>query len=80
MISSRSDDVAFQVNGGQMFQKIIQNLKPHNREMTKIGQAAWLCGSRPIRVYCHHLENVHFCSSFASVSPENNYIGIPIVR
>ena len=35
-----------------------------NWEMTEIGQAVWLSGSHPIRVYCHHLESIHICYFF----------------
>ena len=56
MISDGSDDVAFKVNGDQMCWKEIPTSTLINREMTKIGQAAWLCGSLPLGCIITYLE------------------------
>ena len=62
MISDGSDDVAFKVNGDQIFKDKILASSLINREMTKIGQAAWLCGSLPLGCMITYLEKFLFAS------------------
>ena len=52
--------MAFKVNGGQVFQKIRNDLKPHQpgNDRNRAGSMAkWVA---PIRVYITYLEKVHF--------------------
>jgi len=52
--------VAFKVNGGQVFQKLRYDLKPHqpgNNRNRAGSMARWVA---PIRVYITYLEKIHF--------------------
>ena len=60
MISDGSDDVAFKVNGGQMFWKIIKTSSLINPELDKNRAGSMAMWVAPIRMYDHLSREIPF--------------------
>ena len=63
------------VNDSQMFSKVDYSLKPHQPGNDKNRAGSMAMWVAPIRVYCHHLENIHICYFFSFLYLPGNFGG-----
>ena len=77
MISDGSDDVAFKVNDGQMFWKIIQTSSLINPEVDKNRAGSMAMWVAPIRMYDHLSREIPFVLKSIDAVPYRETVADP---